>query len=433
MNLFDYLQQMSDGARESYGTLSNGLVGDRLRSDANKIKTGGIARLEQLANMSPEDAAMSFGFVGTLKGLSKPFTFRKSKNLITPKELDNPSELLGKTSDEFYKDEIARLWSKGGFMPVSKMPLEKFLQEGPIENFTHFYNGGKIRGITKEYGPRGNIVSSVYQGLDDAVNTLKKVPPFSHGVELPYFNKVIPFDPRKELFINGRFNTSADPYFIYNGVFDPNNLNFKSSKDFYNPVYQNLVEQLGPLNAKENAYMRMVQDKATSIPPKELLQYLEKNFKLNVPDSKSAYLLRSDGLFAPKISNPEHYNSYLNVKSAADDFNFHRKYSGLDSMKSADDLYKMDDSYLSTKQMLKKGDFKLFGVPDKPPEVLTISKTKPGSSMILLPGDILAKQKDIAEQMPLHEYLYYFLKHGTTPFAVGGMMLNNDKTQKSPF
>lgn len=428
-NLWDLLKQH---ATETYGTLSQGKVGQDLRADANKITTGGRARLEQLASMSPQDAAMNFGpmgMAGSLKGLGNPLVFKKSKKLLTPKELEYPSQLLGKSFDEFDKDVFANLWRKGGFMPVSKMPLEKFLQEGPIENFTHFYNGGQVKGITKEPGVRGNIVSSVYQGLEDAASALKNIYPFSNGAERPYFSKDAPFDPSKELFKNGRFNTSADPYFGYNGVFDPNNLNFKGPNDFYNPVYQKIIDSMGPRNAEDFAYRRMIQDKATSIPPKELLQHLEKNFKLDVPDSKSAYLIRNDGLFAPKGNNPEHYNSYKNANSVGHIYNFHRKYSGLEAVTSADDIYKLDDDF-TTKMMLRSSEFKPFGVPDKSPEALTISKTKPGSSMLLIPGDILAKQKDIAEQMPLHEYLYYFLKHGTTPFAAGGMMLNNNKEEQ---
>lgn len=186
---------------------------------------------------------------------------------------------------------------------------------------------------------------------------------------------------------------------------------------------------MGSLNAQENAWIRMVQDKATSIPPKELLPYLENNFKLDVPESKSAYLLRSDGAFAPKTSNPEHYNSYKNVGRAVDNFNFHRKHSGLEVVKNADDLLAASLDF-SAGDMLKYSPYEKFGLPDTTPEALTISKTKPGSSMLLLPNSILAKQKDIAEQMPLHEYLYYFLKHGTTPFAAGGMMLNNNKEEQ---
>lgn len=60
-NLWDSLKQHIG---ETYGTLSQGLVGQNLRADASKIKTGGRARLEQLASMSPEEAAMSFGNFG---------------------------------------------------------------------------------------------------------------------------------------------------------------------------------------------------------------------------------------------------------------------------------------------------------------------------------------------------------------------------------
>ncbi len=33
-------------------------------------------------------------------------------------------------------------------------------------------------------------------------------------------------------------------------------------------------------------------------------------------------------------------------------------------------------------------------------------------------------------RMPLWEYVQYFLKHGVTPFALGGMMINNSKENK---
>jgi hypothetical protein len=61
MNLLDMLKTHIS---EVYNTLSQGSVGDNLREDANKIRTGGMARLEQLANVSPQDAAMSFSNLG---------------------------------------------------------------------------------------------------------------------------------------------------------------------------------------------------------------------------------------------------------------------------------------------------------------------------------------------------------------------------------
>jgi len=64
MNLLDMLKAHIG---EVYDTLSQGKVGEDLRSDAGKIKTGGLARLEQLTAMSPQEAAMSFGPMGITK------------------------------------------------------------------------------------------------------------------------------------------------------------------------------------------------------------------------------------------------------------------------------------------------------------------------------------------------------------------------------
>lgn len=77
---------LTNHASEVYNTLSNGKVGQDLRADANKIKTGSRARMEQLASMSPQDVAMSFGFGGTLnlpKNLQKALQqgFRVNEHL----------------------------------------------------------------------------------------------------------------------------------------------------------------------------------------------------------------------------------------------------------------------------------------------------------------------------------------------------------------
>lgn len=350
--------------------------------------------------------------------------------------------------------QYGHLWDMGGFMPVSRMPLEKFLKEGPINHFQHFYNEGIPKGIIKMPGPRGEIQSVSYMGLEDAANDWLKLQSRMH----PYFNVEQPFDPSKQLVTNGRVNLTADPYFVYNAAFEPNNLNYKpDGKSVYNPLYQKLIREYvennrplsqGPVTQAKIAHRQRVYDKAFSIPPRELIRALEQHndagvFPPWVPAGQM-YLTRAEFPFAPKKEHPEHYNSYSTPTDFLNQFN--------DYVKLLNEHPQYLDSPETYVQKLKEGQQHFLGQDARTVNVYnayatphplydsnrifpkdaveTIALTKPGVNPLVTPHSVLVKQKNIEHKMPLWEYVQYFLKHGVTPFALGGMMVNNSKENK---
>src|SRR5574343_466397 len=225
--------------------------------------------------------------------------------------------------------QLGHLWDMGGFMPVSRMPLEKFLQEGPINHFQHFYSEGVPKGIVKMPGPRGEIQSVSYMGLEDTADDLHKLQRSRH----PYFSAEQPFDPSKQLVTDKKVNLTTDPYLVYNAAFEPNNLNYKpDGKSVYNPLYQKRIQEyvennrtLPQKSEAKIAHQQRVYDKAFSIPPKELIKELEQHNEVEIQapwnPTSQMYLTRAEFPFAPKKEHPEHYNSYSTPTTFLDDFN----------------------------------------------------------------------------------------------------------------
>lgn len=103
-NLWDML---TNHASEVYRTLSQGKVGQNLQADANKIKTGGRARLEQLVSMSPMESATSFGPMGAAGTIKLPSATSYSKVLANIAKAK-----IAKGED------LASVWKQTGYHPL---------------------------------------------------------------------------------------------------------------------------------------------------------------------------------------------------------------------------------------------------------------------------------------------------------------------------
>src|SRR5574343_507002 len=410
-------------------------------------------QLKTAATMGLAGLAMTGGIAGvpnatgTIVG-SGPY----KKLFLPPKGFDARRLDVALRNRELSNDLAAQyghLWDMGGFMPVSHMPLEKFLQEGPINHFQHFYNEGIPKGIIKMPGPRGEIQSVSYMGLEDAANDWLSFKKAQH----PYFGVEQPFDPSKQFVTDGKVNLTTDPYLVYNAAFEPNNLNSKpDGKSVYNPLYQKRIQEyeennhtLPQKSEAKIANQQRVYDKAFSIPDRELIKELEQHNEVEIQapwnPTSQMYLTRAEFPFAPKKERPEHYNSYSTPTKFIEEVN-----SAIHTLnKYPDDLDRPELYVRNLKNRLQLLEQNLTAFGDhsvvhplqessrvQPPERLdeTIVLTKPGVNPLVTPHSVLVKQKDIEHKMQLWEYVHYFLKTGVTPFALGGMMINNSKENK---
>lgn len=142
---------LTNHASEVYDTLSQGKVGQDLRADASKIKTGSLARMEQLANMSPQEAAMNFGpmgIPGTLKHVGAT-TYSDLLANIAKKDL-----LEGRLPEE--------VWHKTGYHPLGSIfdanyTLTDFPAgiQGEIADTGTSFNVSKLKPLLKHVNTTG--------------------------------------------------------------------------------------------------------------------------------------------------------------------------------------------------------------------------------------------------------------------------------------
>lgn len=119
MNLLDYLQQMTDGARESYDTLSNGLVGDRVRNprDQEVVKDNALALASILVG-GPAVGAANKGLMSYAKSAQyTPEMLKLSQNV---REAAQPLNNLGLNPLQQRKLNLAkiRLGAYGVALPI---------------------------------------------------------------------------------------------------------------------------------------------------------------------------------------------------------------------------------------------------------------------------------------------------------------------------
>lgn len=462
MRLIDML---ADHIGEAYNTLvNNPKVADTKKAFGSSLP---VRYGNELANRFSNNMATAmdptlpyqlkpestFGLAGLALTSSLPFAPKGNNvvgTVINPLRLPSQygtDQLLGQIQANMRYSTLeeallGHLWDKGGFMPVSRMPLEKFLQTGPIDNFTHFYNNGEVKGLMKMPGPRGEIGSVSYMGIDDAMQDMTMRLKYA----APHFGVTADtvFDPSVPLFVGDkqapRFNPAADPYSVYNIAFDANNATYKpDSKSVYNPIYQKLIAEQAELRGNHGMYDALqsrIFDKAFSIPPKELIKRLENSDAVVDVGRSPMYLTRTEGQFAPTKIHPEHYNSYNTTENFLKEVNYGisdiERYGIEDFINSLHSKeYQILSDTPATWRSGASASHPLYehGIkPNTGEEVIV--KTKPSASPIVTPYSILVKQKDIEHKMPIWQYLEHYFKHGVTPFAVGGIMLNNSKENK---
>ena len=129
MNLLDYLQQMADGAKESYDTLSNGLVGDRLRNqrDQELFKDNALTLTSLLAG-GPIVSAANKGLINYAK--SAQYTPEMLKLTQTAREAASPLNKLGLNPLQQRKLNLAKL-RLGVYGVALPMGLQSFLENQP--------------------------------------------------------------------------------------------------------------------------------------------------------------------------------------------------------------------------------------------------------------------------------------------------------------
>jgi hypothetical protein len=254
--------------------------------------------------------------------------------------------------------------------------------------------------------------------------------------------------------VNNRFNPAADPYSDYNLAMRPGNRDYSpTSGKPYEAEYQRIMKEMRDghgfnhyqpdldIFSKWNA----MKDKATSQHPKPLIQLLEQ-FKR--PLANDVLTVRSDGAYTQHKTNPDHWNSAALLETP-DELNGFKEYKNYPKTYIQSLIKKINNGELllnssnlsnlyqkpgvdeqSWSGLANAGDAMGYNLtpyfhtePSGAKPVISLlrkgSETIPVSNANLSPSsfeEILQQQKQIAEQLPLTEYLQYILKHGKAPF-----------------